>query len=334
MKTPSLLILFGCSSEIMIWPCNCIFPLSAGLRSKLRLIINESADLARVKNMQKKYTHQFLILFGLTLLPAFFSFSFNSAFGLESKITAESIPHPDLTKQFNCSPNNDPISQYEDIFLKASEDNKRQNQTPENKSNDAGSPPENEEEFTVSDIHSTLEDVRPASVSEFLGLDSLPRSMKKNFLPLKHATRLQPASPSRPRVILYSDDIRLLMTFNGGLSGTEDHGAFNQSIEVMQFNGETKKYDFYTFRINPDKTFTSAGPNPQECVHCHIDQDPFFNYFPHKVLDNKQLDDFIMSIKAGTLSDIEALNRYRQFDWDTPPITPDFRELHRKLIKN
>jgi hypothetical protein len=98
----------------------------------------------------------------------------------------------------------------------------------------------------------------------------LPGALRSRYALMFRSRSLHGASFDNPRVILYGDDARLVITFNGDprLPGFD-------AVETMQFDPVSKAFSFR--EIDFADTAGAAGsprisePNPEACRKCHGD---------------------------------------------------------------
>jgi len=115
------------------------------------------------------------------------------------------------------------------------------------------------------------------SIAELVPL--LPEELRKNFTfvydsrsPFKSGI-----SPEYPRVILFTDDARLILTF----IGDERQPGFDL-LETMAFDHEKAKFDLHAYLL-PAGERRSWRPSPEEarCARCHgADARPIFDSYP------------------------------------------------------
>jgi hypothetical protein len=115
------------------------------------------------------------------------------------------------------------------------------------------------------------------SIAELVPL--LPEELRKNFTfvydsrsPFKSGI-----SPEYPRVILFTDDARLILTF----IGDERQPGFDL-LETMAFDYEKAKFDLHAYLL-PAGERRNWRPSPEEarCARCHgADARPIFDSYP------------------------------------------------------
>ncbi len=91
---------------------------------------------------------------------------------------------------------------------------------------------------------------------------------------------LQQASPTHPRVILFSENADFVMSFNGH---RRQRGF--QNIEMMRFDHVESRFEFYEMSFENDQAQLSEA-NPAKCLECHqgasrSDVDPRPNWEPY-----------------------------------------------------
>ncbi len=91
---------------------------------------------------------------------------------------------------------------------------------------------------------------------------------------------LQQATPSHPRIIMFSQNADLVVSFNGH---RRQRGFDN--IELMRFNHIDNRFEFYEMSFVNSKAEISE-PNPQKCLECHqsgtrTNVDPRPNWEPY-----------------------------------------------------
>jgi hypothetical protein len=115
------------------------------------------------------------------------------------------------------------------------------------------------------------------SIAELVPL--LPEELRKNFTfvydsrsPFKSGI-----SPQYPRVILFTDDARLVLTF----IGDERQPGFDL-LETMAFDWETAKFNLHAYLL-PAGERRSWRPSPEQarCARCHgADARPIYDSYP------------------------------------------------------
>ena len=122
-----------------------------------------------------------------------------------------------------------------------------------------------EASFSFQDLQSLLEKKPIQSLEELLKV--LPEDTKSNYVLLYQSRSLHEASFANPRVLLFQKSGQFVMSFNGS---PEQRGF--QALEVMQFNGAQKKFEFHEIRWDEiTKKPKVSEVNPAACLHCHGD---------------------------------------------------------------
>lgn len=104
---------------------------------------------------------------------------------------------------------------------------------------------------------------RATSVEQFIA--TLPRAMRTNYVLMHTSGSLQEGSFENPRAILFTQDARTVVSFNGN---TGQVGG--DRVEAIDFDYNRNKYDFY--EITFSASGTKAKRNPKVCMSCHTEQ--------------------------------------------------------------
>lgn len=94
-------------------------------------------------------------------------------------------------------------------------------------------------------------------------LPKLPGRLRSNFTLVHESESSQGASPENPRVLLFGDDARLLVAFNGA----SDHGGF-QALEVIEAT-DLGPLEFREITFDGKKSPKVSPANPERCTGCH-----------------------------------------------------------------
>jgi hypothetical protein len=96
-------------------------------------------------------------------------------------------------------------------------------------------------------------------------LPELPERLRRNFTLVKQSDSLQGGSAEYPRAILFGDDARLVVAFNGH----ERQGGFRK-LEVIEATDEGP-LEFREIRFAADgkKAPQVSEANPRSCLNCH-----------------------------------------------------------------
>ena len=115
-------------------------------------------------------------------------------------------------------------------------------------------------------LRHTIETQRLRSVEQVL--TTLSPTLRYRYLLVFSSRSLQEASYEAPRVILFDNDARTIITFNGDPA----QRGFN-ALEVMNFDEASGRFEFreITFPSAADASVgvTFSAPNPPRCQSCH-----------------------------------------------------------------
>jgi hypothetical protein len=122
------------------------------------------------------------------------------------------------------------------------------------------------------EIRTAIEDHEARHPGETLTISEILSRLPLNFrsgFTLMHTSRsAQGASAKNPRVIMFGDDARTIMTFNGS---HENHG--HDKLEFASVNPKTQRLEFRSiqFPANDSKTGLAkfSQVNPPLCLGCH-----------------------------------------------------------------
>lgn len=97
-------------------------------------------------------------------------------------------------------------------------------------------------------------------------LPYLPKNTRSNFTLMYGSRATQGSSYESPRVVMFGENGKLVLTFNGDPSQKK----FNQ-LELMQFNDRTKNFELHeiTFPENTKSSSSAHISNGESCVQCH-----------------------------------------------------------------
>jgi hypothetical protein len=133
-------------------------------------------------------------------------------------------------------------------------------------------------------------------------LPLLPASFRSGFTLVRNSLSLQSASVTNPRAIVYGQDGRLLMAFNGNSS----QDGFD-NLEMIQFRGETQSFEMHLIQFPGTQSSIRepqfSDPNPHLCLACHGENPrPNWEAYPiwpglygenNDELDGKELDAYL-----------------------------------------
>jgi hypothetical protein len=133
----------------------------------------------------------------------------------------------------------------------------------------------------------TFEDVRALLANEALGirtveglLRNLPESLRRNVVLLRDSGSTQDASEQFPRVILYTEGARLMLTFNG-----EASQSGYDLVESIEFDAARDVFVFRELEFPADRGESGephvSRDNPNSCASCHRRKGrPIFDTYP------------------------------------------------------
>jgi hypothetical protein len=117
---------------------------------------------------------------------------------------------------------------------------------------------------TVDEIKEWVAGKNFKSKGEFIG--ALPEELRGNFIIMTESESSQPATPDKPRVLLQSNDARIIVGFN--TERDKDGKYVDTGVELIVYNQKTKRPDFAL--IDFDGTGKhDMEKNPETCKACH-----------------------------------------------------------------
>lgn len=93
-------------------------------------------------------------------------------------------------------------------------------------------------------------------------LPKLPDEFLYSYTLVYHSRSLHGASYDFPRAILFGNNAKLIITFNG----KEDHGRYND-LEIMQFRDDERAFELRSITFDNGVVFSEK--NPVSCLGCH-----------------------------------------------------------------
>ena len=108
-------------------------------------------------------------------------------------------------------------------------------------------------------------------MGEFLSV--LPEELRRNWILMNETESAQPA----PRILLQSKDGKQLLSYSLKKDANGDY--VDDSVEMIEWNEQTKGFDFRLFDFSGDQV--RVDKNPQSCVVCHQGRpnwDPYDNW--------------------------------------------------------
>lgn len=132
--------------------------------------------------------------------------------------------------------------------------------------------------YNIESLREILSTKAVKSIDQLLPL--LPESLRGHYAAFYKSSSEQGSSFESPRIILYGDDARFIVAFNGDPTHENFH-----CLEVIQFNDKKKAFEFFAVSFpegGENRHGTDACPiiasgdlpkisqkNPSECKSCH-----------------------------------------------------------------
>ncbi|RYZ65198.1 MAG: hypothetical protein EOP05_20945, partial [Proteobacteria bacterium] len=92
----------------------------------------------------------------------------------------------------------------------------------------------------------------------------LPEEYRKSFTLMHKSRSIQRSSAEAPRAILFGNDAKMVMSFNG-----DPNDAGYDRLEVMEFKDDTEKFEFKFIYFADKETKAEVIDSPMNCVGCH-----------------------------------------------------------------
>ncbi|MEY4631414.1 MAG: hypothetical protein RIQ81_1534 [Pseudomonadota bacterium] len=160
----------------------------------------------------------------------------------------------------------------------------------------------------------------PRTVETFLEVVARQNpALFTGFTLMRESASLQSATPEAPRAIVFGEDARLVITFNG----SPDQSNFNH-VELMQFidtgtgTGRFELRDI-AFATDGSRAAMVSGPNPATCMRCHgTDPKPLWEDYDRWPGAYGEEDDALIDFDDGTkypptgFNDNAKVKRHRQ----------------------
>jgi len=132
--------------------------------------------------------------------------------------------------------------------------------------------------FDFADLRSMVEERGIRSIEDLI--PALPGSLRYRYAVVFSSRSLQGASFTSPRIVMYGEDARLVITFNGE-SGQRGYRA----VETMEFNDSDRAFRFreieFPERAEDARPVVFSEPNPDRCRLCHgTPARPIWDTFP------------------------------------------------------
>jgi hypothetical protein len=149
--------------------------------------------------------------------------------------------------------------------------------------------------YQIDELLAAINKNNVSSVEETLAV--LPENVRRSFVLMRDSRSLQQASPDHPRAILFGDDGRFVLTFNG-----EPNQSGYNTLEIYQVNEQTSKFEFYRleYPLVRGENGRVATPlkNPAQCLKCHgQDPKPLWSSYPIWPGAYGQRDDLLSTVE-------------------------------------
>jgi mono/diheme cytochrome c family protein len=120
------------------------------------------------------------------------------------------------------------------------------------------------QELSFESLRTLIDKQKVTSVERLL--EVLPDNMKQdNYVLVYRSRSLQAASPTEPRVIMYTPTATLTLAFNGGKVGA----AGANHVELIQYRATTQKFEFRELIFDGTGAPQVSAANPKQCIQCH-----------------------------------------------------------------
>lgn len=133
-----------------------------------------------------------------------------------------------------------------------------------------GADPKLSEPMTFQWVKSKIESQNITSIDTLISV--LPQSYRENFVLMRNSQSSQGATPERPRVLMFGNGDRAVISFNGS---PEERG-FNK-VEMVEFKNDTNRFEFREIDFT-DGLPKFSEANPPRCLKCHQEKEPRPNW--------------------------------------------------------
>jgi hypothetical protein len=120
--------------------------------------------------------------------------------------------------------------------------------------------------FEYEDLKRLIEEKKLHTIADVL--KNLPEEYRENFTLLRKSRSLQEASPQFPRAILFGNDAKFLLAFNG-----DPKQRNYQTLETIQFRESTDEFEFHSITFPKEAGKQGevhfSEKNPALCSKCH-----------------------------------------------------------------
>lgn len=129
--------------------------------------------------------------------------------------------------------------------------------------------------FSFEDVQSLVQTEKIQSVEALL--PRLPESLRSNFTMVHTSKSAQGSSPEAPRVLMFTADAKLILSFNGDPA----HRGYSR-VEMIQFRDNSKEFEFRTIDFKDPNNVVVSAKNPKSCLACHGNSPrPIWESYPH-----------------------------------------------------
>lgn len=115
--------------------------------------------------------------------------------------------------------------------------------------------------YTMQDLQTEIGVKKAGNLDEVIAL--LPESLRRNFALQYESHGLMDSSLQFPRPILFGQDAKFIVTFNG-----EKSQAMYDVLEIMQFNDQSKQFELFALSFDAQQNL-KVEKNPAVCLSCH-----------------------------------------------------------------
>ena len=116
-------------------------------------------------------------------------------------------------------------------------------------------------DFDFDSLANIIKSGRVKSVDDLIPL--LPDELKSNYTYIRDSLSMQGASDDLPRALLFTNNGKLVLTFNGS-----EKQMGGNTIEAMQFRSDTRQFEMHEIMFTGGKASFSET-NPPACIGCH-----------------------------------------------------------------
>jgi hypothetical protein len=130
--------------------------------------------------------------------------------------------------------------------------------------------------LTFTQLTEAIEQHQATSIEEVLALKEIPEDLKQNYTLLFNSKSTQRSSLENPRAILFGNDAKLILTFNGD----PKHNGY-KTLEISEFNDQLDRFELHQIDFSQAKPKISEM-NPKKCLVCHTAEvKPIWSNYPY-----------------------------------------------------